>query len=154
MATPVLTNSDAQDRLPTKTFTQLFARDGGQTTNTPFLTRMVAATNSAITVWCKGAFPSGLVADGHTPDPIFVEWALDVLCYLAASKHPTGNGGAAAYKSAYDEAQKQFKALTRGQDPAPDTSGTSPQPVSPAPEPETGATQWHEQANGSAWSAL
>jgi hypothetical protein len=151
MANPIITSASVVARLPAKTYTTLFARDGGATVDTTFRDRMIAATNSAIHVWCKGAFPSGLVADGATVDPIFEEWAFDVLCYLSASKHPNGSSGAAAYKDAYTNARMEFTKLTRGQDPGPMTSGTAAVPTSQAAsfvEVTEGATVWTDFADG------
>lgn len=149
MANHIITAADVVARLPAKTYRNLFARDGGGTVDTDFRDRMIAATNSAINVWCKGAFPDGLVADGGTPDAIFQEWAFDVLCFLSATKHPNGNGGAAAFKDAYVLAESAFRKITRGQDPGPVTSNTSAQPTSSAPAfVETQDTPWNDLANG------
>jgi len=130
MSTPILTTADL-DRLPARTRVELLARDGGTTIDTVFRDRMIAAANSAIAVWTRGAYPNGLVATGRTPDDIFVEWALDIFCFLAAGKH-TNAAFAKTYAAQYDLAKTSFRSLTRGQDPAPVTSGTSAEPTAVA----------------------
>lgn len=147
MSTPILTAADL-DRLPERTRVELLARDGGTTINTTFRDRMLAAANSAIAVWTRGAFPQGLVASGHAPDDIFIEWALDIFCYLAASKH-TNAAVAKAYTPQFELAKASFRSLTRGQDPAPVTSGTSAEPTSVAlGAVEVPTSFWGDPADG------
>lgn len=150
MGTTILTAEDVMERVPARTLTQLLARDGGSTLNTAFRDRMVRATNSFIAVQTRGAFPNGLVADGHAPDDIFVEWACDIFCFIAASKHNNASL-AEPHKDGYEAAKANFKALTKGQDPAPVTSGTSAEPI--ASEAASAALEASDECAETFWGS-
>jgi len=114
--------SDVQARLSAQAYARLFAKNGGATVDSTYLSLCVSEAESQIRVWTGAAFPTGFDVAGGTVDVAIVGAAVDVVCYLAAKRHPSA-GEAEAYRLGFLDAREFFKALNRDADARVATSG-------------------------------
>ena len=122
MAT-LFTASDIQARLSSMAYTRLYAKSGGATVDSTFVTTIIAEADSAVRMVTKAAFPDGFDATGGTVDPAIIGACVDIANEIAASRHPAATE-MSGYFLAGKRARDFLKSLNRDMDARPVTAAT------------------------------
>lgn len=140
--TTIVTTADVTARLSTAAYSRLFAKNGGSTVDTTFRDLCIAEANSVIRVLTGAAWPEGLYQTGDTLDPAVVGAAVDIVCKIAASRHPA-SAELGNFRLNGERAEAFLRLMNRDEDPRPAGSTTArPKPRATVTNTTTSAGEY------------